>query len=166
MGAVGAHEASQVPTSEPASTTGAPQTGSTAPQAGEQVIADRTPEQQARDTDIEMTDVGPSIPLSASEAATIPQEETFPTEKAESTVDLPPPPPLDEREAQVVQTGGMAAQTQGYSESTSPAEVQKGLLPIMRPEHRGRKCLILDLDETLVHSSFKVRQCFLHSPYA
>lgn len=26
----------------------------------------------------------------------------------------------------------------------------------MAPEHKGRKCLVLDLDETLLHSSFKV----------
>lgn len=30
------------------------------------------------------------------------------------------------------------------------------LLPPMDIEHEGRKCLVLDLDETLVHSSFKV----------
>ncbi|KAF5370637.1 hypothetical protein D9758_001858 [Tetrapyrgos nigripes] len=29
------------------------------------------------------------------------------------------------------------------------------LLPPIAPEHAGRKCLVLDLDETLVHSSFK-----------
>lgn len=29
------------------------------------------------------------------------------------------------------------------------------LLPPMKPEHKGKKCLVLDLDETLVHSSFK-----------
>jgi RNA polymerase II subunit A small phosphatase-like protein len=33
---------------------------------------------------------------------------------------------------------------------------QKWLLPPVRPEHKGRKCLVLDLDETLVHSSFKI----------
>ncbi|KAF7321330.1 FCP1-like proteiny domain-containing protein [Mycena kentingensis (nom. inval.)] len=31
----------------------------------------------------------------------------------------------------------------------------KPLLPPLAPEHAGRKCLVLDLDETLVHSSFK-----------
>ena len=30
------------------------------------------------------------------------------------------------------------------------------LLPPLAPEHAGRKCLVLDLDETLVHSSLKV----------
>ena len=31
------------------------------------------------------------------------------------------------------------------------------LLPPLYAAHKGRKCLVLDLDETLVHSSFKVR---------
>ncbi|KAF8224957.1 NIF-domain-containing protein [Tricholoma matsutake] len=31
----------------------------------------------------------------------------------------------------------------------------KPLLPLISPQQNGRKCLILDLDETLVHSSFK-----------
>ncbi|PVG02490.1 NIF-domain-containing protein [Serendipita vermifera] len=30
------------------------------------------------------------------------------------------------------------------------------LLPPLAPSHKGRKCLVLDLDETLVHSSFKL----------
>jgi RNA polymerase II subunit A small phosphatase-like protein len=36
-----------------------------------------------------------------------------------------------------------------------PAE-QKWLLPPIAPRFQGKKCLVLDLDETLVHSSFKV----------
>lgn len=35
-------------------------------------------------------------------------------------------------------------------------EQQRWLLPPLRPEFEGKKCLVLDLDETLVHSSFKV----------
>lgn len=35
--------------------------------------------------------------------------------------------------------------------------VPRPLLPPISPQHAGRKCLVLDLDETLVHSSFKVR---------
>ncbi|KAG9039734.1 hypothetical protein FRB95_007161 [Tulasnella sp. JGI-2019a] len=30
------------------------------------------------------------------------------------------------------------------------------LLPPLAPHHKGRKCLVLDLDETLLHSSFKL----------
>lgn len=33
---------------------------------------------------------------------------------------------------------------------------QQWLLPPIQPHFKGRKCLVLDLDETLVHSSFKV----------
>ncbi|KAF8070200.1 protein phosphatase [Lyophyllum atratum] len=36
-----------------------------------------------------------------------------------------------------------------------PDGIPKPLLPPIAPQHAGRKCLILDLDETLVHSSFK-----------
>lgn len=43
---------------------------------------------------------------------------------------------------------------------TCTAQFQDGvprpLLPPVVPQHIGRKCLVLDLDETLVHSSFKV----------
>lgn len=34
--------------------------------------------------------------------------------------------------------------------------IPRPLLPPIAPQHAGRKCLVLDLDETLVHSSFKV----------
>ncbi|KAJ6499365.1 protein phosphatase [Mycena sanguinolenta] len=36
-----------------------------------------------------------------------------------------------------------------------PDGTPRPLLPPIAPEHIGRKCLVLDLDETLVHSSFK-----------
>ncbi|KAH8994703.1 NIF-domain-containing protein [Lactarius hatsudake] len=36
-----------------------------------------------------------------------------------------------------------------------PDGVPRPLLPPISPQHAGRKCLVLDLDETLVHSSFK-----------
>lgn len=118
------------------------------------VIADRTPEQQARDTDIEMTDVGPSLPLSANDVAGTSEDESHVAARRESgsRVDLPPPPPLVERQAQVAHPNTASQDT---SLVPSP-EPQKWLLPSVRPEHKGRKCLILDLDETLVHSSFKV----------
>lgn len=38
----------------------------------------------------------------------------------------------------------------------APDQSQKFLLPPKAPEFTGKKCLVLDLDETLVHSSFKV----------
>jgi RNA polymerase II subunit A small phosphatase-like protein len=62
-------------------------------------------------------------------------------------VDLPPPPPLEQRQ-NVVQS-----QTSEVSEASEP---QKYLLGPIAPRFKGKKCLVLDLDETLVHSSFKV----------
>jgi TFIIF-interacting CTD phosphatase-like protein len=38
--------------------------------------------------------------------------------------------------------------------------VPRPLLPPLSAKHAGRKCLVLDLDETLVHSSFKVCRPF------
>lgn len=121
------------------------------------MIRDRTPEQQARDTDIEMTDVGPSLPLSSNEVSGTSEDDTIPAPHRESTshVDLPPPPPLEERQAQMNPVAAVPS-SQDTSLVPSPAESQKWLLPPLRPEFRGRKCLVLDLDETLVHSSFKV----------
>jgi RNA polymerase II subunit A small phosphatase-like protein len=43
-----------------------------------------------------------------------------------------------------------------------PDGVPRPLLPPLAPQHAGRKCLVLDLDETLVHSSFKSIQ---HADY-
>lgn len=59
---------------------------------------------------------------------------------------VPPPPP-----------GPSVAIAVPLPPITAVEEQRKGLLPAIAPEHKGRKCLVLDLDETLVHSSFKVR---------
>lgn len=124
----------------------------------EELISDRTPEQAQRDTDIEMTDAGPSIPLSSAEVAPVPEDEHEAVQStSESThrVDLPPPPPLAER---VAQTSNAVAVAHGQDPSIafSPEPSRKWLLPSISPAFKGRKCLVLDLDETLVHSSFKV----------
>jgi carboxy-terminal domain RNA polymerase II polypeptide A small phosphatase len=66
---------------------------------------------------------------------------------------VPPPPPGP------VPTAPNATST--LIESTpvfAPDQPQRFLLPPQAPEHKGRKCLVLDLDETLVHSSFKVSE--------
>jgi RNA polymerase II subunit A small phosphatase-like protein len=125
--------------------------------ADEQMIHDRTPKQEAIDTDIEMTDAGATVPIAANEVSQTGDEPTGaqPLHKDASQVkiDLPPPPPLAERQAQVTPPKSPEA-------TAGQAEPQKWLLPPARPEHRDRKCLILDLDETLVHSSFKVRTSY------
>jgi RNA polymerase II subunit A small phosphatase-like protein len=68
------------------------------------------------------------------------------------TQDLPPPPaPVPDAPAAPLNEGGLAVATE------EPA--QDALLPPIQPHFKGRKCLVLDLDETLVHSSFKVSSC-------
>ncbi|ORX94296.1 hypothetical protein BCR34DRAFT_499353 [Clohesyomyces aquaticus] len=115
---------------------------------GERIIHDRTPEQEQLDTDLENRD----IPLSKDEVHAEGDEgEASSTtmagkDVAATKVDLPPPPPPSERQKEVIP-----------SASTDPSASEKtSLLPAIRPEFNGKKCLVLDLDETLVHSSFKI----------
>ncbi|KAF2233466.1 NIF-domain-containing protein [Viridothelium virens] len=68
-------------------------------------------------------------------------------------IPLPPPPPLEERQ---VATAPPVPVLPEQSVPVVQSDQQKYLLPPIRPELRGRKCLVLDLDETLVHSSFKI----------
>ena len=127
-------------------------------QEEEQLIHDRTPEQEQRDTDIEMTDAPPSIPLSANDTNTAGEDGASQSSQRDSVqgkVDLPPPPPLAERRDQTT-SSATVPQSQETSLAVTPAEPQKWLLPPIRPEFKGKKCLVLDLDETLVHSSFKI----------
>ncbi|TID07474.1 putative phosphatase PSR2 [Colletotrichum higginsianum] len=66
-----------------------------------------------------------------------------PVEDAPTSQQLPPPPP------------GPAPNASAPIDTASEPE-QKFLLPPIAPEFKGKKCLVLDLDETLVHSSFKI----------
>lgn len=47
------------------------------------------------------------------------------------------------------------AAIQETEDEASDSEAEEGLLGDLALEHKGKKCLVLDLDETLVHSSFK-----------
>ena len=112
---------------------------------GQRIIEDQTEDQKQRDADIEMNDV----PLSTND---VPLEEGKDAEAAATTheqhkVDLPPPPPLEQRQEIVHKQ---------LSEASEASEPQKYLLGPIQPRFQGKKCLVLDLDETLVHSSFKV----------
>jgi len=139
----------------------------------EQMITDRTPQQAAKDEDIEMRDAdqhgGPSVPLTVTEAAVAGggalameeahrrhEESRKSSAASEAEKSIPPPPPgAPPKTEQQELTAGHDSTV--HSQSTSIRdETQKWLLPPLRQEHRGRKCLVLDLDETLVHSSFKV----------
>jgi RNA polymerase II subunit A small phosphatase-like protein len=110
----------------------------------QQIIHDRTDSQEEKDQDIEMKDV----PLAASDVRHEGDESSSETKnELPPKVDLPPPPPLEQRREAV------RDQT---SETSLSEPQQKYLLGPLRPEFKGKKCLVLDLDETLVHSSFKV----------
>lgn len=66
----------------------------------------------------------------------------------EPTQTIPPPPPGP---------GPAPVLPVSFAEAGPSAPPPlKWLLPPIAPEHSGRKCLVLDLDETLVHSSFKI----------
>jgi RNA polymerase II subunit A small phosphatase-like protein len=108
------------------------------------IIEDQTEDQKVLDNDIEMKDV----PLSTNDVHLEGEDPNAEVSQSDHPkVDLPPPPPLEQRQ-DVVQK-----QT---SEMSDTSEQQKYLLGPIAPRFKGKKCLVLDLDETLVHSSFKV----------
>lgn len=72
--------------------------------------------------------------------------------------DLPPPPPLPAPDSN--QNSSSPAGTSATVDT--PEEKQQWLLPPIEPRFHGKKCLVLDLDETLVHSSFKVYIYIIH----
>ncbi|KAL1942123.1 hypothetical protein VTO73DRAFT_6653 [Trametes versicolor] len=55
---------------------------------------------------------------------------------------------VEDEEQRLIRLGGSGI-------PTGPDGQPKPLLPPIAPEHVGRKCLVLDLDETLVHSSLR-----------
>ncbi|ELR06559.1 hypothetical protein VC83_07500 [Pseudogymnoascus destructans] len=67
-------------------------------------------------------------------------------------ITLPPPPAI----AGAGTNSDALSQTQGPSVVDTVEEKQQWLLPPIEPRFNGKKCLVLDLDETLVHSSFKI----------
>jgi RNA polymerase II subunit A small phosphatase-like protein len=111
-------------------------------------IDDRSIEQEKADSDIEMSDAS----VADSTATDISDSKAVGVARSEATPPLPPPPPR-RQESSSTNDAASRALTTGNG--------QKWLLPPIRPEFIGKKCLVLDLDETLVHSSFKV--CFLVS---
>ena len=119
-----------------------------------ELISDRTPEQAQTDEEIEMRDSGPTVPITHNDVATSRDEISGSTQRDQAPrIPLPPPPPLEERQAATAPPVPSAPES---SMGVVQPEPPKYLLPPIRPEMHGRKCLVLDLDETLVHSSFKV----------
>ncbi|KAI0283809.1 hypothetical protein BC826DRAFT_973645, partial [Russula brevipes] len=66
----------------------------------------------------------------------------------EEVEDVPGVDEAEDDEDRLVLSGGAGI-------PVGPDGVPRPLLPPVLPQHVGRKCLVLDLDETLVHSSFK-----------
>lgn len=57
---------------------------------------------------------------------------------------------------------GLSTQTIGQATGlTSNNSQNRYLLPQVRHSDMHKKCMVIDLDETLVHSSFKVRKYLL-----
>lgn len=98
------------------------------------------PEEKDAEGDTKMEESQPD-PIEQEEAAApAPQRAEVPKSS------LPPPPPVPQ-----VQAGAVEVPAAPESEPK-----QQWLLPPIAPRFKGKKCLVLDLDETLVHSSFKV----------
>lgn len=92
--------------------------------------------------------------------------------------DQPEPPPVNNNAPLLVEENGTVSKVCPPSSSLSPRVVQslslshfavvcvfqiqvKPLLPPVKSKDSGKLCVVIDLDETLVHSSFKVRKTTL-----
>ena len=96
-------------------------------------------DQKDGDGDVQMEDPEPLQPPETEESTVpVPRKDEVTTQTT-----LPPPPP-----------GPGPSEETAAPESTE--QKQQWLLPPIAPRFQGKKCLVLDLDETLVHSSFKV----------
>lgn len=106
---------------------------------------DRSPEKENKDSDVLMPDappIAPSVEGGSKDAEN--------RDGTQAQVNLPPPPPRNGQD----RAGGIGRTP---SNAATQNEKQQYLLPPLQPRFKGKKCLVLDLDETLVHSSFKVR---------
>lgn len=112
--------------------------------------ADHDASHRDGDGDIEMQDVDPA----AAAQKQLQQQPPPPVDEQQQyqhqAIPLPPPPAPPQTPVPVPAVPENPA-------AVSPEQVPvKSLLPPISNEFKGRKCLVLDLDETLVHSSFKV----------
>lgn len=114
---------------------------------------DRIEASAPTDGDIVMTDAPPVT----QEEVEVPKE-PVPDESPSPAVALPPLPPPPSTAVRVPEPPpAPVASNVSAEEPQSVEPQQQWLLPAVPTHLQGRKCLVLDLDETLVHSSFKVR---------
>lgn len=109
---------------------------------GEAVTTTTEPTSKDDDGDVEMPDAEPTAQQTKQSTATA-------EEQYQKTVPPPPPGPIPAPPPTTSEDNAAAV-------SSEQAPQQKWLLPPIEPHMKGKKCLILDLDETLVHSSFKI----------
>ena len=100
------------------------------------------------DGDVAMPDIETSAPTAA---ASPPAQEPANPADEQLAKPMPPPPP-----GPIPLASDLPISQGETSIASEESEPQKSLLPPIEPHLKGRKCLVLDLDETLVHSSFKV----------
>lgn len=108
------------------------------------VVKDSTPRQEPGDTDVIMAEAVPVAPVPVEQ----PKSREARTDQV--PMSLPPPPP------RTAQTQAAVGVGRSQSNAVAPSERPPWLLPPLQSRFHGKKCLVLDLDETLVHSSFKV----------
>lgn len=123
--------------------------------------------------DISTSEPGPAPPPEkAPEAPVVQKEEDVvmkdaaaadipPTEEVRKpiTIELPPPrteAPQHEEEPEEADNESEHGGVVQLVQTPTADDRQQWLLPPIAPRFEGKKCLVLDLDETLVHSSFKV----------
>lgn len=112
-------------------------------------------EKRERDQATEATphDVDGDVNMPDADATAASQPAQEPANPADEQLSkpMPPPPP-----GPIPLAGAAPISQPDMSVVSDDSEPQKFLLPPIEPALKGRKCLVLDLDETLVHSSFKV----------
>lgn len=104
------------------------------------------------DNDVVMPDAPPPVQEEA-------VQEPLPEEDSPSPTAAVPPPPLPAGRVPDPPPAPAAADP-SVDVAQAGESQQPWLLPPVPAHLRGRKCLVLDLDETLVHSSFKVRHFY------
>lgn len=102
-------------------------------------------QRETGDGDVIMAEAVPMAPVPSEQSKS--QEART---ESQLPISLPPPPPRATQSQTAVGVG------RSQSNATAPNERPPWLLPPLQPRFQGKKCLVLDLDETLVHSSFKV----------
>lgn len=116
----------------------------------------------AEETSSEAIDVAPALPRDAGStllevpgSMRQPSTDTLPEEKA-ALLDDEPLTPASAAMTATTPVVDVVDLPNQLAETVAETHEMSWLLPPLDPSLQGKKCLVLDLDETLVHSSFKV----------